>query len=58
VAVRDAGGDAVEVERGAALGREDGLPPAGAQAAEAYGARIALHPTQQTTSDLVDQQPC
>ena len=58
VAVRDAGGDAVEVERVGALGREDGLPPAGAHAAEAYGARIALHPTQQTTSDLVDQQPC
>jgi hypothetical protein len=29
VAVRDAGGDAVEVERVGALGREDGLPPGG-----------------------------
>jgi hypothetical protein len=42
VAVRDAGGDAVEVERVGALGREDGLPPAGADAAEADSARILL----------------
>jgi len=39
--VRDARGDAVEVERVGALGREDGLLAAGAN-----GAGVALHPKQ------------
>lgn len=59
VAVRDARGDAVEVERVGALGREDGLPAAGAHAAEAYGARIALQPKAKhahKTLDSVDKQ--
>jgi len=46
VAVRDAGGDAVEVEGVGALGREDGLPAGGAHGGEAYRARIALHPSK------------
>jgi len=44
--VRDARGDAVEVERVGALGREDGLPAAGGMAAGANGAGVALHPKQ------------
>jgi hypothetical protein len=49
----------VEVERVGALGREDGLPAAGAHAAEAYGARIALQPKAKhahKTLDSVDKQ--
>ena len=44
--MRDAGGDAVQVERVGALGREDGLPAAGGHAAGANGAGVALHPKQ------------
>jgi len=52
VAVRDARGDAVEVERVGALCREDGLPAVGAHGAEAYGARIDLHPNQKLHTSL------
>ena len=54
--MRDAGGDAVEVEGVGALRREGGLPAAGGHAAEADGARIHLRAKQIIQNALVFQK--